>query len=232
MIKSQKITFVTVNCVNPEDGIKALNYSRRSIAWKHAPAIIFTHEDITIENIRVIKIEKLNSVDQYNDFILRLGDYINSEFVILVQDDGFVLNPDQFCPAFLNYDFIGAPWPDEESWMDMQKLKPPATSRVNRVGNGGFSLRSRKFLELSSKFTSCEGFGEDTFLCRVKYDYMIGNGIRFAPIDLALKFSYENPIREMGCTWRDRVSLDPAKHFGFHGKNFINSQQLIDFKNK
>ena len=37
---------------------------------------------------------------------------------------------------FFDYDYIGAPWPN---------------NFVNRVGNGGFSLRSKKFLELTAK---------------------------------------------------------------------------------
>ena len=46
---------------------------------------------------------------------------------------------------FLKWDYIGAPWPlSYEAFVD-------PFGRHIRVGNGGFSLRSRKFLEVPTK---------------------------------------------------------------------------------
>ena len=45
----------------------------------------------------------------------------------MMQYDGYVLSGDRFLKT-LSYDYIGAPWPHYQS---------------HKVGNGGFSMRSR-----------------------------------------------------------------------------------------
>ncbi len=228
MIKLPNVTIVSINCVAATESVKAINYSRRGIDFKEA--ILFTHEDISAEGIRVVKIDKLNSVDEYNDFVLKLANYTNSDFVLIVQDDGFVLSPHLWRPHFLSYDYIAAPWPDDKDWIDRQSAKECMTGSWNRVGNGGFSLRSRKFLSFSANFNSCEGLGEDVFLCLKNYNYMISNGIKFAPAHIAIDFSYENALSD----WKNNngsITLDPSKHFGFHGHQLLNSADLINLKN-
>ena len=58
-------------------------------------------------------------------------------------------------------------------------------------------------------------------------------GIKFAPVELAKRFSYENPLLDDNFT-RDYAEsgyfLNPNLHFGWHGKNFLNSNQLIVLK--
>lgn len=223
----ENITAVSINCVNAQEGINALLYSAKNIQFKEL--ILFTHEEISHPDIRVVKIDKLASVDQYNDFVLRLNDYydiLDSDYTLIVQDDGFVTSPELWRNDFLQYDYIGAPWPSERSWVEKQFNQQYMKPGFNQVGNGGFSLRSRKFLELSAHFISCEGAGEDTFLCHRHYGYMLQNGINFAPVEVAKQFSWENNIDD----WQNPGVLDELKHFGFHGKNFSNSQEIIKLK--
>jgi len=59
---------------------------------------------------------------------------------------------------------------------------------------------------------------------------MQDNGIKFAPVELAHEFSYENPLLEFGHSWQDRIALDPNAHFGFHGRQFTNSEEIINLK--
>ncbi len=63
----------------------------------------------------------------------RCVDHIETPHVLLVQWDGYAINPGAWRSEFLDVDYIGAKW----YW---QTDGP-------RVGNGGFSLRSRKLLE-------------------------------------------------------------------------------------
>jgi hypothetical protein len=35
----------------------------------------------------------------------------DTEFAILVHEDGFIVNPECWSDEFLKYDYIGAPWP-------------------------------------------------------------------------------------------------------------------------
>lgn len=227
MVDLSNTTIVSVNCVKPEDGIAAIKYSSRGI--KFGRSVLFTDSYIEpVEGIEIVKIPKLKSVDEYNDFILRLAGYIDSDFCLIVQDDGFVLNPGKWNPDFLKYDYIGAPWPDNFAWKQLQTGKSYMTPGWNRVGNGGFSLRSRKFLEVSSKFDTCFGFGEDFFLCVIKHGVLKMHNIQWAPIELARTFSYENNIEN----WPAPVELDPFSTFGFHGHQLTNSHRLIALKNK
>lgn len=225
MLNLPQITLVTINCVNPQEGVKALRYSMREIIF--AEAILITHEDIIADDVKIIKIEKLNSVQEYNDFLLGLIQYIDTAYALVIQDDGYVLNASNWNHSWLKYDMIGAVWPNEQDWICRQQTKEWMVGNWNRVGNGGFSLRSKKFMELSDSFESCLGFGEDAFLNLVKYNYMIDNGIKFAPVEVAKKFSMENNLEN----WPERISLEVGSTFGFHGKELLNSDYLINLKN-
>lgn len=227
----QKIILVQINCVNARDGINAMHYSMRGM--KFSDAILFTHEDIEADGIRVVKIDKLNSVDEYNDKVLRLWEMLNElgieyDFMLLCQDDGFVLDRGKWCNQFLNFDYLGAPWPNNKEWIEKQtKVNKYMVGDWNRVGNGGFSLRSKKFVKASSSFNSCLGLGEDIFLSLLKYEQMKMMGIKFGTVEMALRFSYENPVAE-----EDYRNFHNGSHFGFHGHQLTNSQELINLKNK
>ena len=230
MIHLPNVTLLSVNCTDPMGAMRALRYSMRGIQFDRV--VLYTHEQVQEHpKIRVKIIPKL-TYHEYNDFILGLALHVATDFVLIIQDDGFVTTPEMWDPRFLEYDYIGAPWPAEPSWVDQQRLAGEirAVYPHNRVGNGGFSLRSRKFMEASAEFDTCGGLGEDAFLCTLNYHHMAPKGIKFAPIDLAYKFSYENPLLEYGHHWNESVDLKTAEHFGFHGRQFRNSQQVINLK--
>lgn len=233
MLTLPQVTIVAIDCVTPAEAVKALRYSMRGIKFKEA--VLFTTDPIQdprhsmyLPDIRLVGIPKLD-LNGYSDFCLRLSQYIDSDYVLIIQKDGFVTNPEMWSPEFLKYDYIGAAWSNEESWIEKQTAKAYIRDvfSQNRVGNGGFSLRSRKFLEVSSHFKNCGGYGEDCFLCTINYHYMVAQGIKFAPLQLSYNFSYENPLAEFGNEYR----LDPMAHFGFHGHQFHNSEEVINSKN-
>lgn len=227
MLELPNVTILAVDCITPEESIKAINYSCKNIRFKDR--ILLTSENMASDNIKVIKIDKLNGLNDYSNFMLRLIEYVDSDFVLVVQPDGYVLNHVKWIPEWLNLDYIGAVWPNEQSWVEIQKANKylPVSPNPPIVGNGGFSLRSRKFLELSYEFVDCEGFGEDAYLCATKRGYMLANGIKFAHPSFASIFSRENNLSD----WRNPGIHLPEWSFGFHGKNFVNSKELIDFKN-
>jgi len=127
--------------------------------------------------------------------------------VLLVQHDGFVLNPDSWEDEFLQYDYIGAPWLVAD-WSVTRFNFPEKLLGTQVVGNGGFSLRSKKFLNASTRLAQ-EGIikkfdPEDVALCVWHKDAMEAAGARFAPPKIAARFSFEGHD-------------DPyAKQFGFH----------------
>lgn len=233
MLELPNVTLLSVNCVDHRQSALAIKYSQRGI--KFGKSILISSQCIATASppeFQIVDIKHLGSWHGYNDFMLGIGRYVATDYALIIQDDGFVTNPDMWDPAFLEYDYIGAPWPAEPSWVDKQVLggEIRGVFPYNRVGNGGFSLRSRKFMEVSSEFDTCGGLGEDAFLCTHKYSYMLEKGIKFAPMDLAYKFSYENPLLDYGHKWNDSVALNPDEHFGFHGHQFSNSQQIINLK--
>lgn len=229
-----QIDIISVDCINPSGAIAAINYCKQF--FNFGRSIIFTDNQLDLSDIECVKINKIKSTVEYSNFIFRLNEYLNNEFVLIVQSDGYIVNPSLWTNDFLLYDYIGAPWPIELDWIIQQpeNQKPYFFNNLpkNRVGNGGFSLRSRKFLEYSSQFNDCEEWGEDSFLCLKNYNNAIDFGIKFAPFDLALKFSYEIPLIENGGSWNSLVKFDLDKHFGFHSNKFLNSNELLNLKNK
>lgn len=227
-LPANNIDLVSINCVNPSEGVAVIKHCQKY--FNFGKSILLTHEKISVDTIDVNPIDKL-TWDGYNNLILSLTDYSSNDYVMIVQDDGYIVNPDLWDDEYLNYDYIGAPWPTEDSWVKQQSNTVQKYVIKNRIGNGGFSLRSKKFLEFSKQFQSTEGFGEDFYLCCYKYDEAISYGIKFAPFDLAVKFSYENPcIEYSGTPWNHRIAFDKNKHFGWHGRQFSNYPELLRIK--
>ena len=152
----------------------------------------------------VIKIDdkSINTAEQYSYFIMKqLHHYIKSDYCLIIQHDGYILNPRAWMNEFFNYDYIGAVW----------KWGPPSL-----VGNGGFSLRSKKLLDILKTDEVKFGHPEDHYICRsgYNYEYLLSQGIKFAPIHIGHQFSTEGDI------WRGS--------FGFHN-NIITQIDDWDF---
>lgn len=132
------------------------------------------------------------TLEDYSNFIvLKLHEIIETEHVLLCQADGFGRNIDNWSEQFCDYDYVGAPFPGGD------------------VGNGGLSLRSRRFLE-ASKTLLPPSVAEDAYLCQFRRSELESMGMKFAPMDVALRFSFEHPVN--GVEW------DASKSWGFHGK--------------
>jgi hypothetical protein len=227
---------ITINCNKVEEGKKALEYSSREIDFKNI--YFFSDQDIK-GNFEHIKIGSIRGVSEYNNFILGIEKYITSEHVLVIQDDGHVLNPKHWTDEFLKYDYIGAPWPNDEKWNKRwdkygknisEKIRKHAP--FNRVGNGGFSLRSTNFLKYSNLFSNTGVLAEDIFLTLYNYDKAQEFGIKFPDLDLALKFSYETALKgkELRKEYKNqKLNLD--NHFGWHGKKFQNTEEIMKIKN-
>jgi hypothetical protein len=137
------------------------------------------------------KIDSLGSRADYSRFMLReLVDHITTTHALCVQWDSFVLRGDAWNPRFLDYDYIGAIWPHFDDG--------------HNVGNGGFSLRSRRLLKACSELPFDEFQMEDIVIGRLCRDRLEKQGIRFAPESLARSFSYER-------------TAPTGLEFGFHG---------------
>jgi hypothetical protein len=207
-MRLDNITIAAVAGTKAIETLKAIKYSMKNLEFNRA--ILITPEDIKDSDVEIVKCEPLN-YEQYNHFIVyRLYDYIDTTHCLLVQNDGYVVNPEKWDSIFLDYDYIGAPWPlpqDNFSFRDPE-------GNIQRVGNGGFTLRSKKLLgtakELNLEWKQYYGFyHEDGFIsCHNRKEYESA-GCRFASLEVASRFSHETLIPE-------NYGIIP---FGFHGRN-------------
>ena len=233
-----KIDLITINTVNPKGGVRALEYSQKY--FKFNRTILFSHKNPANNKFEFIETPKFIDLTDYSNFILRLKNIINSDYILIVQEDGFIINPNNWDDKFLDYDYIGAPWPTSRKWLRRwDNFGKDVSSKIsknikhNNVGNGGFSLRSRKFLEYSSIFDDCMGLSEDIFLSLYNFDIAKEYGIKFAPKRDALKFSSETPLGKILYNREKKNGvIDVNKHFGWHGKKFKNSEALINLKSQ
>lgn len=191
-VRIPTIDLVAVACTKVPETIEVLKRCQKQMRFTRT--ILFTHEKIEVEGIDVVEIPKLD-YRGYNEFVaMELWQYINSSFVLLVQNDGYITNPELWSEDFLKFDYIGAPWPPN--------IHFTKEGKEVRVGNGGFSLRSRKLLRAPTAYGlefSDYGTGfphEDGFLCVHNRKLLEDNGIRFAPVEVAAYFSTELTVPE------------------------------------
>lgn len=160
-----------------------------------ADAILFSDAQPTPEGadgFRFVRTDRMESREDYSNFILKeLVNHISTDFVLCVQWDGYVLNAQNWSDDFLGVDYVGAPWPQFDDG--------------HAVGNGGFSLRSRRLLEACADTRLGRNEVEDVAICRDARPWLESDyGIRFADRDLACRFSYER-------------TASRGDEFGFHG---------------
>lgn len=140
----------------------------------------------------------------YSRFMIKdLNALIDTEFVLTIHTDGYVINWKAWNPDFLKYDYIGATW----GYKDGQN-----------VGNGGFSLRSKRLLHILANDEDIVNFHpEDDMICRRYRSYLEqGYGIKFAPEEVANRFS----IEAYGSAGFDSGGYKGNRYsgqFGFHG---------------
>lgn len=184
-------------------------------------ALDFSSKDIefgAIKNI-IVDLTPINgeeSVDEWNYFIIyRLHHYIDTDFVLLIHQDGYVVHPESWDNEWLKYDYIGAPWPmpqDDFSYRDKK-------GEIIRVGNS-VSLRSKRLLKVPDMthmiWQPFHGYyNEDGFICVNMRHQFTRYGCNFAPIEVAKWFSREHELPE---------NQDVDKPFCFHkgyGRNSV-----------
>lgn len=186
------MTLCAAASVNVKNTISALTHCADQVEF--ADCLLLTDENVRDlgRELRQVKIDPLNSAEAYSEFILRdLVNHVETEHCLVVQWDGYILDAMAWRSDFLAFDYIGAPWPQ---FLDGAQ-----------VGNGGFSLRSRRLLEAcrDSRFQGTHP--EDVTICRTNRNLLEqGLGIRFAPTEVAEQFAFER-------------STPPGRTFGFHG---------------
>lgn len=216
------VTIISVDTRDTEEALQALLYSSRDIDFGQIKLLSHFTPFCKDKRIVVDRIPKIKSIDEWCHFIIYdLYKYVNTEFILLIHVDGFVVNPAEWRNEFLDFDYIGSPFPvpkDNFSYRDIY-------GNIIRVGNS-VSIRSRKILELPTKlqlpWVDYHGFfNEDGFLCCQYRHILEANGIRYAPLEIAKYFAHESMIPE----------IKNIKPFAFHKWMGTNSK-YPNFKKK
>lgn len=193
----QPLPSVTLCCVDTRHAAQAWYALERSThALSFGSVVFFCPHDWEPcgkhnPEIKQHPIPAIQSIEGYNRFMLQeLAPHIDTSHVLVMQWDGFIADPKRWDDEFLSWDYIGAPWYHGGS--------------SGSVGNGGFSLRSRKLLNALAHLDHNDGEPEDMAICvtlrpRLEAEF----GVKFAPLEVAQRFAHEyGPVI-------------PA--FGFHG---------------
>jgi len=218
----KRITVVTVNGVKERapGALNALLHSSRQLPGSPCVLISPYLPENAPKHVKHVAVAPLGRIE-YSLFVLYcLREFVKTEFALVVQDDGWVLEGSNWQSRFLDYDYIGAPahcamadTPEGRkllrrfSWVDARGV-----SAVDVVQNGGFSLRSQKTLQLPTAlnlsiqippvsrlidkpyvmdFPDLEP-NEDVQLCVTMKPALSQAGLKFAPLDVARAFAAEH----------------------------------------
>lgn len=216
MINLSKITLVTVDGAgtNTKGFLNVIDICTKKIKFGD---VAFISSDKNIEKIDGITVHNINkmSYPEYSIFcILDLHKYVNTEYCLIVQTDGFICKPTNWSDEFYNYDYIGCPWMDAAPG-----YFPWVTEPKYQVGCGGFCLRSKKLLEVGSKIDRkiiydlvYRGTNEDIIICVTLRDYFEKSGCKFPTGEFAKKFALGSaPLKEN--------QLETT--FGFHSNEYM-----------
>ena len=154
------------------------------------------------------------------DLVQNLHTRFETEYVLTVQDDGFPMRPG-LSDFVGKYDYIGAPWVHHATYYDLYPYK-------YCVGNGGFSLRSKRLCQVASR-VCLKWFkhipywwyilGDDTFYCKTLRFWFRDavKEMRWPTLQEASSFSIE-------CNDEFIPSIMPL---GFHAKGFL---RIVNYK--
>lgn len=202
------ITLCAVDCANPILALRALDISSSQCRFGDIVFLSDSAAQYQLPGCRMEVIPRLGSRAAYSQFVLKeLGRYFHTSHLLLVQWDGYVIHPETWRQEFLDYDYIGAPWGFYED--------------NHRIGNGGFSLRSRHLFDALQDPEIIDLDPEDEAIGRTYRPLLEEKyGIRFPPDELAGVFSFE-------------TTYPKGETFGFHGLfnmwMVIPPQELADF---
>jgi hypothetical protein len=169
-----------------------------------------TKPSIEPKYAKIVPIPSCNYYEYSKIAFNELHKHVKKDYILIFQNDGFALNENLWDDQFLNYDYIGAPWPSFMSWSHPGK----------EIGNGGFSLRTRKLYEECSNLEYQFGYNEDGLICVFYRNYFESINIKFSPLSIGYKFSVENEYDENHSIYNT---------FGFHGKQHVDIAKKIFF---
>ena len=197
-IKLPNVTLAAMTSVDIYETVRALKYSMRGIEFGDVVLITDKKPWYLPKGIRYSHTDKLDNIDKFNyKMTYELGSHIKTDFALIVHADGFVIHPENWRDEFLNYDYIGSPWPLPKNDYAYRDKK----GNICRVGNS-VSIRSKRLMDFPAKENLPwekgydDFYNEDIFICCMHKNEMEDAGLKWAPFEEAILFGREHPLPE------------------------------------
>lgn len=215
MINLPDVTLICVSSVNLKETYLAFEKSVEKINFGSVKLVTHERPKDLPDFIEYSPCYLIDSIDVYSYYcIYNLSNHVDTSHCLVIQADGYVANPEKWQDEWLQYDYIGSPW----EYSDTAYIDPFGNHQ--RVGNGGFSLRSKKLLDVPKqayiewdvnkgdfyKHMNANNFAEDGNICVHNRHIYEECGCKFAPLEVAVYFSQEKKVPEA-------QGITP---FGFH----------------
>jgi len=203
------LTLLMIDSVNKDRANNVFNYCLSKFKFEDAKLL----SPFPAQHWYDVTIEPINGLGAYSEFMLKnLGDYFNTSHCLVIQWDGFIVNPAAWTEEFLNYDYIGAPIPPSLVAKFPESAMYPSDYLIF---NGGFSLRSKRLYDALKKIQPINCHPEDQAICGYYRTELEKLGIKFPPLRVARKFAVE-----YGDLIKDQ--------FGQHGGYFDAYGNIVD----
>lgn len=207
MINLSDVTLIALTSIKIPETIRALEYSYRGINFGAVKLV--TDKEFCHAKIKKEYCPPMVNIDEYNRYaFLELGSHVDTSHALVIQHDSSIIYPESWDNNWLNFDYLGAPWCIPQDSFSYRANN----GELVRVGNGGFSLRSKLLMGIPKicgwELREDHGFkNEDgNIVCYWRKEFL-ERKIKYAPVEVAARFSYENEVPE-------NQNID--KFFGFH----------------
>jgi hypothetical protein len=201
------ITLLAICCDGREVGtIKSLQTCMSYFDFGEVKYVSDSKPDMLPDTIKWEYCPKITNTHMFDVYSFEeMHRHIDTSHMLMVQDHSGIIYPELWEDEWLQWDYIGAPFPIRPEFFSV------STGELVRQGNGGFSLRSKKLLslphELGLKCVYDRGFSNDDGLfCSYYRKTFLEHGINYADVNVAAKFAFE--------TLTSETISQPS--FGFH----------------
>lgn len=200
------VTLCCIDCIDATRAIKILDHCKTKVDFGAVKLLTST----PVEYEHAVRIMPLNSLIAYSIFMLtRFHEYIDTPNVLIVQRDGWILNPESFNSDWLELDYVA-----------------PLFVQYDKVGSGGFSLRSKKIMQdISETLPFWDGTYEQAHRMQAGLSYYEDGVLCLG--GFARRYKIATP--EQAAQYAQGGNRNP-KYFNERPFGFHRTWQEIDFK--
>jgi len=179
------VTLLAISSNRAEGNIEALKKCMSLMDFGAVKFLSHQKPDNLPNEITFEYCTELKSIYDFDCYAFsELGKHIDTSHMLMVQDHAYILRPELWDDDWLQYDFIGAPWPERDAFI--------SASTGEMV---------KKLLDLPKKLglpvVEDRGYTNDDGLVNSYYrKIFLENGIKYPSVHVASRFAYENPIPE------------------------------------